>query len=106
MITTLICVVVFGLFCWLNQLQNQGKVWGTANAVFLTACGLVLYTHQNWFFVAGALSAAGFVAKEALVSKTSLVSGWKTYLGLAVKNLCFWPVQVWALVQPWLASKL
>ena len=106
MITTVLFLCAYGLYCFFTMNKTKPLAWLVGNIVFLAAGALFVYTHQDIYFIVGALCAAGFVAYQALAVKLPLLANWKVYLKLAVSNLMFWPVGVFEAVYTYLSPKL
>jgi hypothetical protein len=105
MITTVLFLCVYGLYCARTASKGKPLPWEIANIVALVAAGLVVVLKQDLYFLVGALTAVGFVAYQALSVKLNVLTGWKTYAKIVVENLLFWPVPAFEAAYTWLASK-
>lgn len=106
MITTVLFLCVYGLYCARTASKGKPLPWEIANIVALVAAGVLLCWKQDIYFLVGALTAAGFVAYQALAVKLPLLANWKTYAKVAVESLLFWPVPAFEAAYAWLVSKL
>lgn len=106
MITTVLFLCAYGLYCFFKVNRAKSVPWMIANVVCLCAAGLLAWTHQDIYFLVGALCAVGFVAYQAVAVKLPLIANWTKYAKLTVTSLLCWPVEVFETVYTYLSPKL
>lgn len=98
--------VLYGLYAFFKVNRSKPVAWMVANIVWLVGMAAMALFMPHLYMVAGVVAAVASVGVALFQQKLPLMSNLLTYGKMVVKNLLFFPVEVFEEAYGYLSSKL